>query len=238
MHARWGRDFQQVIDKSGWAALPIFDPHDWGSWWVSRERAKVGLDPAGNPIDLRLPSVAVARDLVERYGLGADYVSDMASLLLGLPPGGGEADIVITPRDDKAGLKVVLNCVRYECTVADWQRIFTEVVQPGLLYDMGKVPTGIPGHEAIALAQKRARSGRPSYPPEKLQADLRMWEFCFNHSYLSMRIPAAAFDKYLNSLPDQERAELEQLDPETFRRNVKALDRLLRPTNSRADFSS
>ena len=99
LYRRRGMDFDQVLEGTGWGALPI-----WGDtlvkWWVDREQKTAGLEPTQDrdllnlyqmiphlppgvatvlhdslnpPLDARLPSVRGAIYLVRRYGLGEDY---------------------------------------------------------------------------------------------------------------------------------------------------------------------
>jgi len=236
MHAGRGTDFQQVIEKSGWAALPIFLPDEWGSWWVSKERAKNGLGPADDPMDLRLPAVAAAYYLVEKYRLGQDYLPHMASLLLGCPSGGGQADLVIEPLSDGSGITVTFD-ISYDCTANEWRRIYQSIIQPALLWDTGKIRGDVLGWKAVAEARRRVKSGRPIYNVDKLEADTKMWGFCYQHGFL-IKITKRACYEFFGSLSDAEWSKFENLDLETFRRNVRALDRLMRPTKSAAHYSS
>ena len=75
--------------------------------------------------------------LVEQYGLGQDFVPSVASMILGCPPGGGEADISIRDLEDGSGLEVTIHRVTYDCTKAEWERIFHDVIQPTLLTGAG-----------------------------------------------------------------------------------------------------
>jgi hypothetical protein len=243
LYAQRGMNFELMIEELGWGALPI-----WGftlaEWWLERERKMVGLEPltsnvpASSSLDPRLPSAQVALSLSRRYQLGDDYAWTVASMVLGCPPGGGEADVIVQPRRDGAGLNVTLLCVRYDCTLAEWQQIFFDSIQPTLLYALGKAPAGIPGHEALKEAKRRGKPGRPPYRPETLARRLKMWQFCHQNSYLTKPITAGTFDAFLNSLTDDQRSQYEDLDLETFRRRVRKLDRLLRPTGSQAHFPS
>jgi hypothetical protein len=67
-----------------------------------------------------------------------------------------------------------------------------------------------------------------------------MWEFCHRENWLTKGLNSTAFEVFLNSLPDddEQMPEFEKLDLETFRRRVKKLDRLLRPTGNEPDFRS
>jgi hypothetical protein len=245
LYAQRGMNFHQEAEEVGWGALPI-----WGyalaEWWLGRERKTAGLEPLtsnlppGSLPDPRLPSAQAAFSLSRRYQLGDDYAWTVVSMILGCPPGGGEADVIVQPRRDGAGLSVTLTCVRYDCTLAEWQQIFLDCIQPTLLYALGKVPAGIPGHQALKEARRRVRPGRPPYTPEVLERHLRMWEFCHHENWLAKGLSSTAFEAFLNSLSDddEQKPEFEKLDVETFRRSVRKLDRLLRPTGSEPDFRS
>ncbi|HZA24754.1 MAG TPA: hypothetical protein VFA32_19515, partial [Dehalococcoidia bacterium] len=184
--AERGMNFEQLIDQVGWGALPI-----WGfalaEWWIARERKLAGLEPltfnsqaesqgqSSQLLNTCLPSAQAALSLARRYRLGDDYTPTTASLILGCPPGGGEADIVIEHRRDGAGLRVVLPCVRYDCTLAKWQQIFLDAIQPTLFRHASKLPSEVPFHEAIKEARRRAKPGKPPYTQKTLETHLRMW---------------------------------------------------------------
>ena len=84
--------------------------------------------------------------------------------------------------------------------------------------------------EALEKARKRARPGRPPLDPETRDRHLRMWKFWHGHSGEDNGNEKPNLDTFLKSLPDQERHEYESMDRETFRRAVKRLDDLMRPT--------
>ena len=62
-------------------------------------------------LDERLRFHRAILHLVKRYRLGEAFAPTKASMVLGVPPGGGEADVIIEPRRDGAGISVTLNCV-------------------------------------------------------------------------------------------------------------------------------
>jgi hypothetical protein len=236
-HAKRGQDLDQLIVERGWDALPI-----WGralpEFWVARERTQAQLPP-GADFDARLPSFQAAQQLVRRFRLGDDYLETMWSLLLGVPPGGGEADVTTEPRPDGSGIRVVLTCIRYDCTAADWRRLFSEVIQPTLLFNQGKIPQGVTFAEGIKGARRKARPGRPPYQPEVLDLHFKMWKFCRQHSYLGKHLGEHVYDAFVESLPEDESLPLLDMDHETFRRAVPKLDRLMHPaTGSETDLSS
>jgi hypothetical protein len=239
--ARRGLDFDDLVED-GWGVLPITSYLEWGQWWVDWERKQAGLIPVPRVITLRqeaglgtalepkLPSAQAALELAGKYRLGDDYLFDILSMILGIPMGGGEADIELVHRDDWAGVMVTLNCVEYKCTKSEWAKIFDDVIQPSLLAHLGKLSSEIPYPEALADARKRARRGRPPYSPETLNQHLRMWEFCYRKSYLRHGASNAALQAFLENLPEQERSEYEKMDQETFRRAVKNIEGLMHPT--------
>ena len=71
-------------------------------------------------LDPRLPSVKAAQWLIERYRLDNDYLPEIVSMLLGRPPGGGQADEIIWPRGDDTGLAVFIPKVPYNSTQSQW----------------------------------------------------------------------------------------------------------------------
>ena len=160
-------------------------------------------------------------------------------MLLGVPPGGGDADVVIEHRADGTGLAIAIPLLPYDATIKEWSDLFRVTIQPSLLYATGKVPSGIPGGEALEEARRRARPGRPP-DVRKLDRDLRMWEFCYRNDMLGRDTIRDGYNAYLNSMPDDDPgiSEIEDMDQETFRRCVKEIDRRLRPTGSGADISS
>lgn len=239
-----GIDLDQEIQECGWGALGIWWTDPWVVRWLARERQEAGLQPlttnlpAGSPPDPRIPSQQAALSLARRYGLGDVYAFRVGSMILGYLPGGGESDVEIQHRRDGAGLRVTLPCVRYDYTLAQWQRIFFDSVQPQLFRVAGKLSPDVPYDEAIKEARRRAKPGRPPYTPETLEIHRRMWGFCHQDSWLNKGAGRAVFEEFLSSLPEDERSEYEELDLETFRRNVKGIDDLMRPTGSEVDFWS
>jgi hypothetical protein len=245
-YLRAGIDLDQEIQECGWGALGIWWTDPWVVWWLARERQEAGLQPlstnlpAGSPPDPRIPSQRAALWLARRYGLADDYAFRVGSMILGCLPGGGESDVEIQHRRDGAGLRVTLPCVRYDYTLAQWQRIFFDSVQPQLFRVAGKLSPDVPYDEAIKQARRRAKPGRPPYTPETLEIHWRMWGFCHQDSWLNKGVGRAAFEAFLSSLPDEDeqKQEFESLDLETFRRSVKGIDDLMRPTGSEDDFWS
>lgn len=241
---RQGRDFQREVEEVGWGALPIRGDAML-KWWLAQERQQAGLPPlvaalpAGSPPDPRIPSQRAALWLARRYRLGDDYAFQVGSILLGCAPGGGEADVEMEHRLDGAGLRVTLPCVRYDCTLAEWEQIFRDSVQPQLFRYAGKLSSAAPYGEAIKTARRRARPGRPPYTPETLEMHRRMWEFWHQNSGFQQGKGSAALDAFLSSLLKEQRHQYDDLDLETFRRAAKGVDRQLRPTTgSEPDFLS
>ena len=249
-HLRQGRDFDRAIKQLGWWVLPIFSALDWAAWWVDRERKMAGLNAHEvEPSAERAASSAQFSDersrfhrailhLVRRYRLGEAFAPTMSSTVLGVPPGGGEADVMIKPRRDGAGIRVTLNCVDYDCTLAHWAKLFRDCIQPALLSDTGRLPRGLPSSEALAQARRKAKPGRPPYSQEVMDKHMRMWTFCAQEGFLAeCKTPLpTVVDAFLDSLDERERYQFENLDPETFWRAVTKVDKLMRPTGSEPDF--
>lgn len=246
--AQLGLDFYRTLEEQGWSALPIFLPMEWANWWTDYERIKAGLDPyhfdmqkwqrghSDSLPDSRQPSTRAALWLARRYHLGDDFAINLLGMILGVSSGGGQADIVIVPRKDGAGLTVTLNCIRDDTTVADWLAIYKDTIEPALLSRAGAISDGKPFIEALEEARRRNRPGRPPYTAETLNKRIRMWEFCYENSCISGGLGESIFHRFLNELPPDERSAYEEVDLETFRRAVKRLDQLLRPTESQPDF--
>ena len=236
-YARRGLDFDAEVERIGWGALPLFSRFEWASWWSDREWRQAGLTaPPSGTLDPHVPSNRAALGLAASFQLGEDYASTVLSLLLGVPPGGGDADLIIDHRADGAGLSITIPSLPYDTTLKAWSDLYREAIQPTLLYAAGKVRSGIPGRDALEEARRKAKPGRPRGDAEKLEWDLRLWEFCYREGFLD-NIGIDAFKAFLDSIPDgdPEKAGFETLDENTFRRSVKEIDRLLRPTGSGAD---
>ena len=238
-YTRGGLSFDEEVERYGWGALSLFSRFEWASWWSDRERQQAGLtEPPSGGLDARLPSNLAALQLTAGSQLGEDYGSTVLCLLLGVPPGGGEADVIIEHRADGAGLSIKIPSLPYDTTIEAWGELYRDAIQPTLLYATGKVQSGIPGGMALEEARRKAKPGRPRGEAGKLEWDLRMWEFCYRKGFLN-NIGIEAFDSFLQSLDDDdpEKPGFETLDHETFRRSVKEMDRLLRPTESPPDFA-
>ena len=103
-------------------------------------------------LDPRLPSVKAAQWLIERYRLDNDYLPEIVSMLLGRPPGGGQADEIIWPRGDDTGLAVFIPKVPYNSTQSQWLDIYSEAVYPSLLSGRGRLDKNFPYYEAVEKA--------------------------------------------------------------------------------------
>lgn len=249
-YLRHGRDFDQAVKQLGWGVLPIFSALDWAAWWVDRERKMAGLNayevqPTAERaassvpfLDERLRFHRAILHLVKRYRLGEAFAPTMSSMVLGVPPGGDEADVIIEPRRDGAGISVTLNCVGYDCTLAQWKKLFRDCIHPALLSGTGRLPRGLPSSEALAQARRKARPGRPPYSEEVMDKHMRMWTFCEQEGFLAQfkTRPPTVVDAFLDSIDEREWYRFENLDPETFWRAVTRVDKLMRPTGSEPDF--
>lgn len=237
-YARRGLDFDAEVERIGWGALPLFSRFEWASWWSDREWRQEGLtEPPSGTLDPHVPSNRATLRLATSFQLGEDYASTVLSLLLGVSPGGGDADVVIEHRADGAGLSITIPLLPYDATVKSWGDLYREAIQPTLLYATGKVRSGIRGGDALEDARRKAKPGRPRADAEKLRWDMPIWEFCFRKGFLE-NVGLAAYNAFLKSFdPDgAEKKVYTALDRETFRRSVKEMDRLLQPTESVIDF--
>ena len=233
-YARSGTSFEQAIQEFGWGALPIFSAWEWAGWWADREAREAGLGRrTGGPADSRLPSNREALSLANRFRLGEDYVPKIWSLLLEVPPGGGEADVQSYPREDGAGIHVTFPSIPWNCTKAEWTNIFDEVILPLLLQGQGKVLAERGDLPAIEAALKQGRPGRPPSRAQELEDSRLMWEFCYQEGWLDKNKWGPAWDAFLSHLPEDDRARFETVDINTFRRNVQRLERWLRPDDKK-----
>lgn len=242
-----GHDFNEVVDELGWGAVPVFSPFGWAGWWVNRERHVAGLGrhleepkispPIQNisPPDSRLPSVRAALDLASRYQLGEGFVDSILDIILGAGRGGGEADVIIVPSRDGLGQQVTITSIPYDITLSAWQAIYYDCIQPIRLSD-GPFPEDVPIADSIREARKRMRPGRPPYSSKTLSTHLQMWGFCFEKDYLQGGLGTGVMDDFLSNLPEGERTQFESMDQESFRKAVRKLDRMFRPTRSATDF--